>query len=365
MLAIGLVGFGLTGCAVDTSAGVEEGDSASLARTEAPLVADSNQLWLPSGNTHLTKLSMCWSGSAGDPAGRQAVQDVIAQTWDASSWVDVTWASTCSAGMIPVSVADTKDAPAGDPTGLTLNFTFSKWSTGCQGTGTAAQKEATRISCIKTVAAHEFGHVLAFVHEQNRTNGAGIDCTDGSHRALDTGTFTITQDWDVTGIDTASIMSYCPEGEWSGLLTATDIAGLRAVYGGEGNGIQHDSKVAVRQYDKQYWQGNGSVGPDFKGIRIRRLPATAGSVRLNDQVRFDLGGKFLCAKSGTANSIEWTATYVEAKCSWRVNQVDAQWDGTTVDVNDPLTVSLQLTAAQNGGTAFSANFGPVRFLRVL
>jgi hypothetical protein len=170
---------------------------------------------------------------------------------------------------------------------------------------------------------------------------------------------------DVTGIDTESIMSYCPEGEWSGLLTATDIAGLRAVYGGEGNGIQHDSKVAVRQYDKQYWQGNGSVGPDFKGIRIRRLPATAGSVRFNDQVRFDLGGKFLCAKSGTANSIEWTATYVEAKCSWRVNQVDAQWDGTTVNVNDPLTVSLQLTAAQNGGTAFSANFGPVRFLRVL
>jgi hypothetical protein len=80
-------------------------------------------------------------------------------------------------------------------------------------------------------------------------------------------------------------------------------------------------------------------------------------------IRLDFGGKFLCSKAGTASTTEWTTTYVEAKCSWKINQVDAEWDGTTVDVNDPLTLSLQLTAAQNGGTAFNKTFPPARFLR--
>jgi hypothetical protein len=360
--ALGLAGLALTGCAVDSSGALEGEETAVVAASESALVADSDKLWMPSGNTHNTTIKMCWQ-SGGDAAGRQAVQDVIAQTWDANSWVNVTWATSCSAGMVPVTVTDSTSAPAGDPSGVRFNFTFANWSPSCQGTGTAAQKEATRIACIKTIAAHEFGHVLAFVHEQNRTNHAGITCNNGTFIAWEGSNWTIVDDWDLTPVDTASMMSYCPEGTWTGMLTANDIAGVRAVYGGEANSIQHDSRVAIREYDKRYWQGNGTLAASFKAIRVRRVPATAGGLKFGDKIRLDFGGKFLCSKAGTANTTEWTTTYVEAKCSWKINQVDAEWDGTTVDVNDPLTISLTLTAAQNGGTAFNKTFPAARFLR--
>jgi len=43
------------------------------------------------------------------------------------------------------------------PSGLVLNFQFTNWSRDCM---------EKRDFCIYAVAAHEFGHVLGFTHEQ-------------------------------------------------------------------------------------------------------------------------------------------------------------------------------------------------------
>jgi hypothetical protein len=105
--------------------------------------------------------------------------------------------------------------------GMSLNFTFRNWGTGC------SSPTSERRRCIETIAMHEFGHALGLAHEHNRADRPS-SCTDapqGTNGDLYVG------NWDID-----SMMNYCNPG-WSnaGNPSAGDVAGLARLYGGRGN----------------------------------------------------------------------------------------------------------------------------------
>jgi len=97
---------------------------------------------------------------------------------------------------------------------LTLNFTYENWSTDCQ-----SKKE----SCTRKVAAHEFGHLLGFAHEQNRDDTPS-SCTEPEQGSDGNESY---GKWDLY-----SVMNYCnPSWNNGGNLSATYIAGAQFYYG--------------------------------------------------------------------------------------------------------------------------------------
>ncbi|HYQ47227.1 MAG TPA: M12 family metallopeptidase [Polyangiaceae bacterium] len=351
-----------------------DGKNPGTPREDGPdeLVADSTALYMPSGTSNQTNLKLCWDSSAfasGANAkkfadARAAVQDEIRKTWDEKSWVNVSWSDSCSGDMVRIRVADTTAAPAADPHGGTFNFTFKNWG----ADSACAGDDTQRLSCVRTIAVHEFGHILGFPHEQNRTNGLGIVCLDGNLQPKDEGQFTITEDWDVTGIDTESVMSYCPEGSWSGSLTDKDIEGLRAVYGGEQNPILPNSKAAIRNSDKSFWNGSLGMGPHMAAANIVRRSSGGNGLAYGETISVQIGGAFLCGQKGRAgsqSSVVWNTTFDAASCSWTINRPGAVTGDNELDVNDPFDLALKLSANGSNETPFEKTFSGLRLLRVL
>lgn len=104
----------------------------------------------------------------------------------------------------------------GRPNGMVLNFTMENWNEACP-------RAFGREACIQWVAVHEFGHVLAFAHEQNR------DDTPASCNINPQGTCgnVIFTQWDEN-----SIMNYCnPNYNGFGRLSAIDVLTVQTYYG--------------------------------------------------------------------------------------------------------------------------------------
>jgi hypothetical protein len=182
---------------------------------------------------------VCWENpAAATQLRRDWTRSAVAASWQRATRVVFSEWDGCKKGEkgLRIRIQDTRPAFPGGKTingvvdGGSMNLTWSAFGPpGCQGTPAAVQH------CIKAVAAHEFGHVLGFYHEEERadyTEPPGTPPNDPcEEQSADNSSPQLLGAYDVE-----SVMSYCgqPGGDpttWTEALSPNDIVAVQQIYG--------------------------------------------------------------------------------------------------------------------------------------
>jgi hypothetical protein len=325
-------------------------DGGSQVASAEALFTDGHLLFTPEAESGTTVIAMCWRPSAfgqGElealyTAGRQQVMAAVNESWAGHSWLRVTWADYCEAGAVPVEIEDERSSA--DRRGVTLNFTFTNYRKGCAPSAGRAPNEAWT-HCVRSLAVHEFGHVLGLDHEHNRTT-AGLTCADGTHWPNDVGEFLTTSHLRVGPSDPTSVMSYCAEG-FSDALSASDIEAVGAIYGADERVGEQFAAVVVAP-KAMHLGFSGDVSESFT---LRRL-AGDGPLAYGDEIEIASGNNLLCASFGAHADtlhidpeLQFTQNPYDPKaCHFRIAPSPPTASDEALDINEPVRLTLNAPA---------------------
>lgn len=167
-------------------------------------------------------ITVCWLNHPEFATQRAWVEHAVRSTWMASSSVRFSgWKDCAHEGAdVKIQISDDLAAPRsfvgkssiGHSPSMWLNVTFKSWGKSCQSKIKA---------CVEAIAAHEFGHVAGFEHEQLQPD-APKACVD---HLKNTGAWEVIDHnpTPLTPYDPDSIMNYC-NSIWlnNGSLSAND-----------------------------------------------------------------------------------------------------------------------------------------------
>jgi hypothetical protein len=198
----------------------------------------------PASSDGITYIPVCWENGYGYASEKDWVKDAIGGTWEAIGNLNFHgWGQCNNASQgIRIVVEDIRSHSLvghgmdGERNGMSLNFTFNNFSKeACQ-----SNKEY----CIKSIAVHEFGHALGFIHEQDRPDSI---CYEGRSLDDDAG--------ELTPYDEDSVMNYCNR-KWNnnGNLSSYDISGVRKIYGSKTTASRGHLTVTDELADDQTWE---------------------------------------------------------------------------------------------------------------